>query len=293
VLSIGQHTLTATFSPTDTTNYTTSTANVTLAVIPATPLVALTSSANPVFTSNPVTFTATLSVPATAPTGTVAFFDGTTQLGSGVVTAGVATFTTAAPATGIHSMTAVYSGDSNYNPATSPILSETIQDFTLALSGGAAGTVTAPLGGQAAYPLMITPVGGATLPGAVSMTLTGLPTGMTAAFSPLVVAANSPASNVLLLVMLPGKAALQPPRTPFGGSSLPVALGLILLPLAGRLRRAAHRWNRVVVLALAGAALAVGLTGCQITYTPQSFPFTVTAASGSLSHSTTVNLIVQ
>jgi hypothetical protein len=294
VLPIGQNTLTATFTPTDTTDYTTSTASVTLTVIPATPLVSLTSSANPVFTSNPVTYTATLIVPAgapAAPTGTATFYDGTTLLGSGVVTASVATFATTASATGIHSITAVYSGDTNYTTATSLILSEIIQDFTITLSAGASGTVTVPLGGQADYPLVITPLGGATLPSAVNLTLTGLPTGMTSAFSTDVVAAGSSTANVTLQVFLPGKSAMQPPRGPFGGGSLPVALGLILLPFAGKLRKTAHRFRRVAVLALAGAALAVG--GCQITFTPKTFPLTVTATSGTLSHSTTVTIIVQ
>jgi hypothetical protein len=73
-----------------------------------------------------------------------------------------------------------------------------------------------------------------------------------------------------------------------------VALGLILLPFAGRLRNSAYRWRRLTVLVLAGAALAVGLTGCLFTSaTPQPFSLTVTAASGPLSHSTTVKLIVQ
>jgi hypothetical protein len=100
VLPIGPNTITATFSPTDTTDYTTSKASVTLTVIPATPGVTLASSANPVFTSNPVTFTATLIVPAgapAAPTGTVSFYDGTTLLGPGTVTASIATFSMAAP----------------------------------------------------------------------------------------------------------------------------------------------------------------------------------------------------
>jgi hypothetical protein len=292
VLSIGPHILTATFSPTDTTNYTTSTASVTLTVIPSTPLLTLASSVNPIFTSNPVTFTATLSVPAAAPTGTVAFYDGTTLLGSGVVTAGVATFSTAAPATGIHPITAVYSGDTNYTAATSPVLSEIIQDFTLVLSGGSS-TVNVSLGGQAAFPFVITPVGGATLPAAVSLNITGIPPGMTSIFTPPVAAASSSTANVILQVFLPGKSAMQPPCGPFGGGSLPVALGLILLPLAGRLRKAAHRFRKVAVLALAGAALAVGMTGCQLTFTPQTFHLTVTATSGTLSHSTTVNIIVQ
>jgi hypothetical protein len=297
VLPIGQNTLTATFSPTDTTDYTTSKASVTLTVIPATPLVTLASSANPVFTSNPVTYTAAFTVPAgapAAPTGTVAFYDGTTLLGSGTVTAGVATFSMAAPAIGTHSITAAYSGDSNYTAASSILsLSEIIQDFTFALSPGAVGTVTVSLGGQADYSLVITPVGGATLPAAVNMSLTGLPPGMTPLFTPPVVAASSSTTNVILQVFLPGKSAMQPPRGPFGGGSLPVALGLILLPLAGRLRKAAHRFRKVALLALAGAALAVGMNRCQLTLTPQSFPLTVTATSGTLSHSTTVTIIVQ
>jgi hypothetical protein len=296
VLGIGPHTLTATFSPTDTTDYTASTATVSLTVNPAALLVALTASVNPVFTSNPLTYTATLTVLAAvpaAPTGTVTFYDGTTPLGSSDVTASVATFATTASAIGTHSITAVYSGDTNYSTATSLILSEIIQDFTLALSSGTAGTVTVPLGGQAAYPLVITPLGGVTLPSAVNLTLTGLPPGMNATFSTDVVAAGSSTANVMLQVFLPGQSAMQPSPDPFGGRSLPVALGLILLPLAGRLRKTARRFRRVALLALAGAALAVGLTGCQITFTPKSFPLTITATSGTLSHSTTVNIIVQ
>jgi hypothetical protein len=296
VLPIGPNTLSTTFSPTDTIDYTSSKASVTLTVIPATPSVTLASSANPVFTSNPVTYTATLTVPAAAPaapTGTVSFYDGTTLLGPGTVTAGIATYTMAAPAAAIHSITAAYSGDSNYTAATSLALPEIIQDFSLALSSGAAGTVTVSLGGQANYSLVMTPVGGTTLPAAVSMSLSGLPPGMTASFSTPVVAAGSSTTNLTLQVFLPGKSAMQPPRGPFGRGSLPVALGLILLPLAGRLRKAAHRFRKMALLALAGAALAVGISGCQLSFTPQTFPLTVTATSGTLSHSTTVNIIVQ
>ena len=116
---------------------------------------------------------------------------------------------------------------------------------------------------------------------------------MTSAFSTDVVAAGSSTTNVTLQVFLPGYSALQPPPGSLGGRSLPLALGLILLPFAGRLRKNAHSFRRVAVLALAGAALAVGLTGCQITYTPKTFPLTVTATSGNLSHKITVNIIVQ
>jgi hypothetical protein len=117
---------------------------------------------------------------------------------------------------------------------------------------------------------------------------------MTAIFSPATVAANSATTNVTLVVLPPGKSAAQSTHRPFRGSSLPVVLGLFLLPFAGMIRKTAYRWRNLAVLALATAALAAGITGCQQnTYTPQHFSMTVTAASGPLSHSITLNLIVQ
>jgi hypothetical protein len=93
---------------------------------------ALTSSANPVATGAAVTFTVVIanSLPV-APTGTVDFRDGTTVLGSGTLSsAGAATYTTSTLTTGLHSITAVYGGDSQNNAATSPALSENVQQPT-------------------------------------------------------------------------------------------------------------------------------------------------------------------
>ena len=296
VLAVGQQTLKTTFTPTDTTDYTTSTASVTLTVLPATPAVTLTALPNPAFLSNPVAFTATVSSSGITPTGTVAFYDGTTQIGSGTLAGGIATYTTSALTTGVHSITAAYSGDASYLTGTSGALPESIEDFTLTMSGGGTSESAAAItGGQAAtYPLVITPVGGATLPGAVSLSVTGLPPEATGTFTPATVAANAGTTNVPLLVMMPGISAVTPARRPFGGSSLPVALGLILLiPFAGRLRKAADGWRRLAVLALMSAALVVGLNGCGVTATPQSYQLTVTATSGSLSHSIALKLTVQ
>ena len=65
-----------------------------------------------------VTFTATVvaTVPgAGMPTGPVTFKDGTTVLGAGTLNgSGVATFSTAAPSFGPHSITASYGGDANF-----------------------------------------------------------------------------------------------------------------------------------------------------------------------------------
>jgi hypothetical protein len=291
VLDIGQHTLTATFTPTDTVDYTTATATVSLTVVPATPVVTVNASPNPAFLTYAVTLTASVSSPASAPTGSVVFSDGSSQIGTGTITAGVASYTTSALTVGIHSITAVYSGDAHYATATSGTLSETIQDFKLAFTGS--GAVTAAPGAQATYPLVITPVGGPTMPAAISLTVTGLPLGATAVFSPTSVVAGSGTSNVTLQVSLPTQAAAQPIPRPFGGSPLPVALALLLLPFATKLRKAASRFNKMLTLALIGAALAVGMTGCGATFKSQSYSLTITATSGSLSHSTAVKLTVQ
>jgi hypothetical protein len=72
-----------------------------------------------------------------------------------------------------------------------------------------------------------------------------------------------------------------------------VALALVLLPFAAKLRKAASRFNKLLVLALVGATLAVGMTGCGATFKSQSYSLTITATSGSLSHSTAVQLTVQ
>src|SRR5262249_23635611 len=80
----------------------------------------VTSSANPVLYGQPVTFTATVSVAAGTPTGTVVFNDGATTLGSAALNAsGVATLTVTTLAAGSHSMTAVYGGDPTVAASTS------------------------------------------------------------------------------------------------------------------------------------------------------------------------------
>jgi sugar lactone lactonase YvrE len=262
------------------------------------PAVSVMSAASPIFLSSAVTFTAIVSSTVGNPTGTVSFYDGTTFLGSDPLSA--PTYTTSGLAAGLHSITAVYSGDANFNSGTSTPFSETVVDFTIALSGasGASGSVTAKTGGQASYPLVVTPVGGTVLPGAVSLSVTGLPTGATATFTPATVAASSGTTNVTLLVTLPSQSMASAEHRQPGRMAL-VALGLLLLPFAGRFRKMARSWNRIVCLLLlvfVGAAV-VGTVGCNggsaPTPPPQSYTLTVTASAGSLSHSTMVSLTVQ
>ena len=75
-----------------------------------------------------VTFTAT--VAPSAATGTVTFKDGATTLGTGTISSGTATYSTSALATGSHSITAVYGGDTDYAGSTSSAVTVTVSVST-------------------------------------------------------------------------------------------------------------------------------------------------------------------
>jgi hypothetical protein len=83
------------------------------------------SSPNPSTYGDSVTFIAT--VAAAGATGTVAFLDGKSTLGTGTLAGGVASYSTSALAVGSHSITAVYSGNSTYGGSVSPVLTQTVK----------------------------------------------------------------------------------------------------------------------------------------------------------------------
>jgi hypothetical protein len=101
---------------------------------------ALTSSLNPSNFGQAVTFTATATAlpgfDKSVPTGTVSFYDGTTNIGNSNLNSGVATLTTSTLAVGTHSMTATYNGDTNFVPSTSPTLNQVVQGAIASLSPG-------------------------------------------------------------------------------------------------------------------------------------------------------------
>lgn len=81
-------------------------------------------SPNPASTGEPVTLTA--SGLNFAATGTISFFDGTTLLGTSSVFHGGAQLLVDSFSPGIHSLTAVYSGDSQFAGSTSPVINLTV-----------------------------------------------------------------------------------------------------------------------------------------------------------------------
>jgi hypothetical protein len=103
--------------------------NKTITVTKATPSNVLSASASTIVHGSSITFTATLtgSGSQVVPTGTVTFRNGGTALGTGTLnSSGVATYLTTTLATGTHSITAKYGGDSNYATVTSSAVSITV-----------------------------------------------------------------------------------------------------------------------------------------------------------------------
>jgi hypothetical protein len=130
-LSTGMHSITAVYA--GDTNFAGSTSPVfTQTVTTATTTTTLVSSLNPSNLNQAVTFTATVTPTSGTgmPTGTVTFLDGTTTLGTSTLSSGHATFTTSALSGGTHSITASYSGDTNFTSSTSAVLSQTVTKAT-------------------------------------------------------------------------------------------------------------------------------------------------------------------
>ncbi|MFI5816615.1 Ig-like domain-containing protein, partial [Streptomyces sp. NPDC051643] len=126
--SVGAHSVRATYN--GSSNYNTSTSStISQTVTKANTSTALSSAPNPSLSGQPVTLTATVTPVAPGggtPTGAVSFFDGVTLLGTGGLSAGVATFTTSTLSVGSHSLTAVYSGSGSHNASTSPVVTQTV-----------------------------------------------------------------------------------------------------------------------------------------------------------------------
>ena len=141
---------------------------------PAASTTVLSASPTSITAGQSVTLTATVTGPSgntTTPTGTVTFKDGTTTLGTGTLAAGVATYATTSLPTGSDSLTAVYSGDTNFSASTSSAVIVTVTtapvpSFALTSSGNISITAGATTGNTST--ITATPSNGFT--GAVNLT---------------------------------------------------------------------------------------------------------------------------
>lgn len=107
------------------------TETTTLSVVQAASTTSLIASPNPAYSGQALTMTASVASVAQGlgtPTGSITFFDGTTLIGSAALnSSGSAALSTSSLSLGSHSLTAVYSGDSNFSGSTSSSVQLTVQ----------------------------------------------------------------------------------------------------------------------------------------------------------------------
>jgi Bacterial Ig-like domain (group 3) len=122
----GSRSLSATYSGDG--NFLASTSSHIQSVLKASTTTTLSSSHNPSSFGNTVTFTSTVSSAAGTPANgdTVKFIDGITTIGTGTLTAGVASFTTTALTAGTHKIKASFVTDSSYGGSSSAVLSQVV-----------------------------------------------------------------------------------------------------------------------------------------------------------------------
>jgi sugar lactone lactonase YvrE len=254
----------------------------------------------------PLTLTSHVA-PTTAghPTGTVTLFDGTIQiLTSPVSPTGDSTFTTSSLAQGAHTLTALYSGDSNFQPGASTPALITIgtgsaaptADFTLSATGNTTQTVVS--GSSASFTFAVQLQGNLSSP--ITLAAAGLPNLATASFNPSSLPPGV-APNFTLTIATPNTIALQ--RHPASS----IYWALLLFPAAGLALRPRQSRSKITLLALAIASLTLTLcSGCgdrintaSLADVPlKTYAITVTgtattATGSNLQHSTTVSLMLQ
>jgi len=223
------------------------------------------------------------------PTGTVTFLDGTNVVSNATVVNGVATGSYLAPAAGTHTITASYSGDRNFMPSTSSVMSTTVSaipDFTVSVpnpsqsvQGGLIANYTVVVAGQGAFS------------GAVSLAASGIPAGAKANFSPpQLIPGTGSVTSTLSVQTTTAMASRGPVISPWW------ALGFVLPILIVRRRKL---WLQVAAM-----AVCVGLAGCGTrslsvaTQPSQSYTFTVTGTGTNLAgvvvtHPVVVTLVVE
>jgi CSLREA domain-containing protein len=238
------------------------------------------------------------------PSGSVSFYDGSTLLDAVPLTAGVASYSTATLAPGVtHSLSAVYSGDTNFTGSTttsSATVTVAPLDFTMTLTGPSNLTVVP--GQSVTYKVTVTPDYGS-YAGTVNFAVTGLPPGATVGFSPSSIPASSgPVTVTVTITAAPATAALEHSQPPSAHRRIaPFTLAFLLLFGVGSLRRRRRALQRMLVLAvlaLGCAAAALSVTGCgapngYFSQAPQNYSITITATAGPLQHSASVTLNVQ
>lgn len=257
---------------------------------------ALTTSAATVDFGKSVTFTATVTydattVPVTAGPfdGSVTFTDGTTVLGTVTLDAtGKAAYTTTALASGAHTITATYSGNTDFQTSNAKV-SETIiaPAYTATVSTPAVAIVT---GQSATVTVSVATVGGYS--GKLTASCGSMPANVTCTFNPASLTFTGKDDTQSLQVTIGTTAATASVRTIGNGVMLAGLLGAPLMAVIFRRRRV----MRGIALAVAMLAVLGGSVGCgkgqQNSAAPGTFNVNVLVGDGSTTQTMAVTVSV-
>lgn len=279
---------------------------------PAASTTSLLTSASSIYVGQSVTFNALVSGPSgdtTVPTGTISFDNGTAVLGTASLDAsGTAVYSTSSLAAGSYNVTAVYSGDANFAPSTSPAvpLSVTVApppDFGITLAQSST-TLSYGTDGNLNIGINVTSLNGFNQ--AVALSCSGAPQYASCSVSPASVtpSGSTPGASTLnILTDVSATAQAVPLFTSSRRGAVALAfLGGGLVFLFGFLRigrtRPYARYLGLLICLLAGSMLP----GCggsssnnnNTNDTPKgTYTITVKATAGSTTHSTAFTLTIQ
>jgi phospholipase/lecithinase/hemolysin len=257
-----------------------------------------------------VTLTANVTSTTGTPIGYVTFLDGTTTLGtvllSGSTTTATAAYTTSALAAGTHNITAAYTGDNGSVSSTSPAISEvvTAPAFSSKLY---ADTVSVTSGSSVTTYLTLIPVGGYTGTVALGCSSTAPHMSCSVAEGSMTFNGNNIAQITTLTVntMSTTAAQLDPSSMPGPSHGGEVIAAFLLFPSLGFLGLAGFRkrgagirtiGSLLIVIAVSGGAL-LGLTGCGNGANPNdtkpgTYTVIVTETAGSAVTTQTLTVVV-
>jgi len=263
---------------------------------------ALTSSPNPSKFGQTVTFTATVTVQPgfdtkDKPTGTVSFFDGTTKIGtSSLNSSGVATLPVTTLAVGTDSITATYSGDTNFATSTSPAVQQVVQSAQGATSTAltlSAGTVAA---GSSVTLTAKVSAGTTTPPDGETVTFedvtktppTALGTGKLSKGTATFTSTAIPAGTYSVVASYPGDANFQP-STSTPAQALDVqSFTLSASPTTVTVSAPGQSGSTTVTIATLGNLAASSVTG----FACSGLPSGSTCTFGTVSSKDTVSLSI-
>lgn len=299
-LGVGSHNITAIYGGDST--YAPSTSAVVAVAVHGPTTLALSASSTNLAVGATVTFTATLTTVGSqsVPTGQVTFKDGAATLGqSAFLDSTVTTFQTSALALGPHTITAQYSGDATFIGSTSPAVTVTVAtpDYQIGIPSG---SVTVSAGQSAIYAITITPQGG--FNGTISFACSGLPAVSSCSFNPptLTPSGSATSTSLTIATTAPRTASTRTVNGPTMAALTGIGfLGIVFLGVPTRRRRSL----RLVGMLFLAFGMIIGIASCggggspsitTIPGTPQgTFNITVSATSGTTTHSSVVTLVVQ